>query len=132
MAKTILVVDDDPDLREAAQIVLNKAGYEVLQAASGKEALDVLKNTRPDLILLDVMMETDTEGFHLAYEIRKDSRFTDVPIVMLTSVEEKTGERIDLEKAGEFLPVQRFLRKPMDVKTLTSTIAQLLAQSGKA
>ena len=130
MAKTILVVDDDPDLREAAQIVLNKAGYEVLQAASGKEALDLLKTTRPDLILLDVMMETDTEGFHLAYEIRKDSRFKDVPIVMLTSVEEKTGERIDLEKAGEFLPVQRFLRKPMDVKTLTSTIAQLLAQWG--
>jgi len=126
MAKRILVVDDDPDLREATEIILSGAGYEVFLAAGAAEALKQLQAQKIDLILLDVMMETETEGFHLAYQIRQDSRLKDIPIVMLTCIEEKTGEMLEPEKAGDFLPVQAFLRKPLDAAVLKQKVAELI------
>lgn len=124
--KRILVVDDDPDLREAAQIILRGAGYGVVQAASATEAMKRLAAEKIDLILLDVMMETDTEGFHLAYKIRQDAKCKDVPIIMLTSIEEVSGETLDIQEAGDFLPVQAFLRKPLDAAVLKATVKELL------
>jgi CheY-like chemotaxis protein len=126
MAKRILIVDDDPDLREATEIILSGAGYEVVQAASAAEAQKKLQAQRPDLILLDVMMETDTEGFHLAYKIREDPKLKDVPIIVLTCIEAKTGHVLEPEKAGDFLPVQAFLRKPLDASVLKAKVAELL------
>lgn len=126
MAKRILIVDDDPDLREAAEIILTGAGYEAVLAASAAEAEKKLAAEKVDLIILDVMMETETEGFHLAYRIRQDPRQKSVPIVMLTCIEEKTGEMLEPDKAGDFLPIQGFLRKPLDAKLLKEKIAALL------
>jgi CheY-like chemotaxis protein len=126
MAKKILIVDDDPDLRETSRIVLTAAGYEVVEAASGQEAAKILRADKIDLVLLDVMMESDTEGFHLAYLVREDPRLKEIPIVMLTSIEEKTGEAIDLGKSGDFLPVQAFLRKPVDARQLKARVAELI------
>jgi CheY-like chemotaxis protein len=126
MAKKIMVVDDDADLREATEIILTSAGYEVIHASSAAEAQKKLSTVQPDLILLDVMMETDTEGFHLAYKIRENPKLKDVPIIVLTCIEEKTGQVLEPEKAGDFLPVQGFLRKPLDAKVLKEKIAALL------
>lgn len=126
MAKNILIVDDDPDLREATEIVLGSAGYSVASAASAAEAMKALQAKKPDLILLDIMMETDTEGFHLAYKLREDERFKDIPIIVLTCIEAKTGEMLDPTKAGDFLPVQAFLRKPLDAATLKKKVAELV------
>ncbi len=126
MAKKILIVDDDPDLRDATQIMLSGAGYEVVGASSGAEAMALLDKQTVDLILLDVMMETDTEGFHLAYKIRENPQTKDVPILMITCIEEKTGEVLDPDKAGDFLPVQGFLRKPLDMAQLQNKIQAVL------
>lgn len=126
MAKRILIVDDDPDLREATQVVLANAGYEVSMAASAAEGIKAVRAKRPDLILLDVMMETDTEGFHMAYELKEDPKTKDIPIVILTCIEEKTGEMLDPDKAGDFLPVQAFLRKPLDAAVLKAKLAEIL------
>lgn len=126
MAKKIMVVDDDPDLREATEIVLSGAGYNVVLASSAAEALEMIKTTAVDLFILDVMMETDTEGFHLAYKIRDMEEYKNTPIIMLTCIEERTGQVLDPDKAGDFLPVQGFLRKPMDAKTLKAKVAELL------
>ncbi|MCK4602935.1 MAG: response regulator [Phycisphaerae bacterium] len=126
MAKRILVVDDDPDLREATEIMLSSAGYEVLQAASAAEAAKKLQSEPVDLMLLDVMMETDTEGFHLLYKLREDEKFRDLPIIILTCIEEKTGEVLEADKAGDFLPVQAYLRKPLEPDVLKAKVAELL------
>ena len=126
MSKRILIVDDDPDLREATDIILTGAGYQVSHAAGAAEGMKKLQAEKIDLILLDVMMETDTEGFHMAYKIRQDPKLKDIPIVVLTCIEEKTGEVLEPDKAGDFLPVQAFLRKPLDAKTLKAKIAELL------
>ena len=127
MAKRILIVDDDEDFRMATDLILAGSGYEVLQAGNGTEAEQVLADKGADLILLDVMMDTDTEGFHLAYKLRKDPKHRDVPIIILTCIEEKTGETIEPEKSGDFLPVQAFLRKPLDAEELKAKVAELLA-----
>lgn len=126
MAKRVLVVDDDPDLREAAQIILSNAGYEVSQASSAGEAMAKLEEKPVDLVLLDVMMESDTAGFHLAYKIREKDGLRDLPIVMLTSIEEKTGVSLEAENSGDYLPVQGFLRKPLDPKELKAKLESLL------
>ena len=126
MAKRILVVDDDPDLREAAEIILSNAGYGVPSASSASEAMEKIQASPPDLILLDVMMETETEGFHLAYKLREDKRYKDIPIIILTCIEEATGEILEPEKSGDFLPVDAFLRKPLDAKTLKGKVAEVL------
>ena len=126
MTKRIMVVDDDPDLREAAQVVLEGAGYGVVLAASAAEAMTKLASEKVDLVLLDVMMETETEGFHLAYKLREMPKFKDLPIVMLTCIEEKTGEILEPDKSGDFLPVQGFLRKPLDAKELKAKIESLV------
>ena len=91
MAKHILVVDDDADIRQAAELVLTSAGYKVSFAASAEEAMQKLQAAGADLVLLDVMMETDTAGFHLSYDIRKDAKLKGTPIVMLTSIEDRLG-----------------------------------------
>lgn len=127
MAKHILVVDDDADIRQAAEMVLTSAGYKVSFAASAEEAMQKLQATGADLVLLDVMMETDTAGFHLSYDIRKDPKFKGTPILMLTSIEDRLGEKIEPGRSGDYLPVDAFLRKPIDAPSLKAKVAELLA-----
>lgn len=126
MAKRVLVVDDDLDFRQATRMVLSSAGYEVLEAASRREAEQQLASRKVDLILLDVMMETDTEGFHLAYKMRQDEKLKHIPIIILTCIEEKTGQTLQPEESGDFLPVDAFLRKPLDPNELKAQVAKLL------
>ncbi len=126
MAKRILVVDDDPDLRETSRIVLENLGYDVVEAGSGAEALKTLSGTDVHLVILDVMMETETEGFHLAYEVRKDPELKDTPIIMLTSIETHTGEELSPDESGDYLPVDAFLRKPLNRDELKAKLDELL------
>lgn len=126
MAKHILVVDDDADIRQAAQAVLASAGYRVSFAASAEEAMQKLQADGADLVLLDVMMETDTAGFHLAYDIRKNAKLKNTPIVMLTSIEDRLGVKLDPASDGAFLPVNAYLRKPIDAQALKAKLAELL------
>ena len=127
MAKRILIVDDDPDLREATRFVLSGAGYEVAEAPGAAEAWEHLQGEAIDLMILDVMMETDTEGFHLAYKVRQDEKLKGLPIIMLTSIEERMGEKIEANQSGDYLPVEVFLRKPVDADDLKAKVAELLS-----
>jgi len=126
MAKRILIVDDDPDLREATRVILTGAGYEVAEAAGAAEAWEQLQGEGIDLMILDVMMETDTEGFHLAYKIRQDEKLKNLPIIMLTNIEERMGEKIEAKGSGDYLPVEIFLRKPFDAGEIKAKVAELL------
>ncbi len=126
MQTKILVVDDDPDIVEALKMTLEANHYQVFTAANGTEGLKQVKAVKPNLIILDVMMETETEGFHVVYKIREDPRLKDIPIIILTCIEEKTGEVLEPEKSGDFLPVQAFLRKPLDPSVLRQKVAELI------
>jgi two-component system, OmpR family, alkaline phosphatase synthesis response regulator PhoP len=121
----ILVVDDDADIIATSRIILEGNGYEVLTASSGKEALDLLSRCKPDLMLLDVMMTSDTEGFDLAFQLKEDPRFKDLPIIMLTAFLDKVraeGPGPFEFIMGEQWPVEWLFEKPLDTKKLLAKI----------
>ncbi|MCX6560543.1 MAG: response regulator [Candidatus Aminicenantes bacterium] len=133
MAKKILIVDDDRDLVESLSQVLRVRGYEVAAAYRGADGLRAVLAERPDLVILDVMMETDTAGFEVADQIRNPrpgSRYAevrDLPLVILTAIGQVTNSRFSLDPADNFLPgVEAFLTKPVDVDELLAVIARLL------
>ncbi len=124
----ILIVDDDPDITEAMTVVLENKGYEVRSALDSDQGLDRLKEARPDLIILDVMMRTSQEGFEFAREIKQNAQFKDIPILMLTAVKQKKG--LDFESAAgdeTWLPVQAFLDKPVKPDLLIEKVQDLLS-----
>jgi DNA-binding response OmpR family regulator len=124
--KKILIVDDDADLREAIRTVLQNR-YEMKEAGGRDEALQALSGFHPDLIILDVMMDTTSTGFELARELRADKRVVNVKILMLTSVDEVTN--IDFKSAAgdeEWLPVDDYMTKPLEPKLLISKVETLL------
>jgi CheY-like chemotaxis protein len=121
----ILVVDDDPDIVATSRIILESNGYEVQAASSGKEALELLSRCKPDLMLLDVMMASDTEGFELAFKLKEDPEFRELPIIMLTAFLEKVrteGPGPFQFILGEQWPVEWLFEKPLDTKKLLAKI----------
>ena len=125
MKKKVLIVDDDADLREMAVSVLSRT-YAVSEAGGREEAIRALERERPDLVILDVMMDTVSTGFNLAREIKKQS--APPRILMLTSVDEET--RIDFRsEAGnpDWLPVDGYVIKPVTPKTLLEKVGALLS-----
>ncbi len=129
----ILIIDDDPDIVEAMRMPLEANAYNVITASNGKEGLQRAKDEIPDLIILDVMMETDTEGFHVAYELKSeesDSEYKDcreIPILMITAISQKKGMNFSPEKDEAFLPVDDFIEKPVQPQDLLKKVAELLA-----
>ena len=127
----ILLVDDDRDFRDALQIILENHGFEVRTAGNRHEALEALESKRPDLILLDVMMTTDTEGFDLALEIRKKHGAGGLPIILLTSflekVREEGPERFRHMMGAEW-PAKWMFEKPVDTKKLIAKIEGILKE----
>lgn len=125
--KRILIIDDDPDIIEAMKIILGNQGYAIDSAKDGSKGIEQIKATKPDLIILDVMMNTTSEGFILSRELKKDPKHKHIPILMVTSVKEKTG--IDFETAAgdeTWLPVEGFLNKPVKPEVLLDKVRTLL------
>jgi len=124
--KRILIVDDDRDVFEAMKIVLEAEGYGVEWATNGAEALQKARGSRPDLMILDVMMNSDDEGFQVTYTMRQDKDLANIPILMVTSVGARTGFSFDKKRDEDFLPVNEFLEKPVDPKVLIDKVRENL------
>ena len=123
----ILIVDDDPDLVEAMKVVLESKNYRVVTAESGEEGLKKVKAERPDLIILDVMMESRDKGFDVSRKIRADKTTKDVPILMLTAVKEETGTGFARQAGDEtWLPVDAYIEKPLKPDELLTRVEELL------
>jgi CheY-like chemotaxis protein len=124
--KNILIVDDDRDVFESMKIVLEAEGYGVDWATNGADAITKARSARPDLMILDVMMNTDDEGFQVTYAMKQDPQLSCIPIVMVTSVGARTGFSFDRKKDEDFLPVNEFLEKPVDPRTLVDKVRENL------
>jgi CheY-like chemotaxis protein len=128
MAKArILVTDDDKDIRDSLQAILEARDYEVVTAANKDEGMEKIKAERPDLMILDVMMDTWQDGFQMARELKEDPAYQEIPILMLTGVKDVTG--IDFKStAGDetWNPVDGFLDKPVDPEVLIAEVEKLL------
>src|SRR5512136_2470781 len=127
----ILIIDDDRDLVESIRIVLESRKYGVRVAYNGKDGFQKIQEKAPDLILLDVMMATDTEGFSLAYKLRNNPAYREIPIIMVTGFTKKmaeTGPEKFQHIMGESWPVTQFLEKPIDPEQLLSVIEDILGE----
>jgi len=126
MKRTILVIDDDIDLVEIIRLTLENEGFGVIDAQNGARGLELARERKPDLILLDVMMGEIDEGFQVAYELRKGDNTRDIPIIMLTAVADQTGYAFDPEKDSDFLPVDEYLEKPVSPRRLVDLVRKHL------
>jgi len=123
MAK-ILVVDDDPDFVEATRIVLEREGHTIASAAGGGEALDKMAEDTPDLIILDVIMDSVLEGLSVSRELSQHSDYRDIPIVMITSI--PNTDYAELFPTDEYVHLDTFLTKPVAPDRLVKEVNRLL------
>ena len=124
----ILIVDDDLDLANAMQAILESQQYVVITAGDKAGGMELIRAEKPDLVILDVIMSTWSDGFDMARELKKGGELKDMPILMLTGVKDKTG--IDFKSsAGDptWLPVDAFLDKPVESETLLAEVEKLLS-----
>ena len=123
----ILIVDDDVDLAKAMRVTLESQQYIVTTATDKTEGMTRAREEKPDLIILDVMMNTWQDGFDMARELKSDPQCKDIPILMLTSLKEKTG--IDVRPTAgdpDWCPVDGFLDKPAESEVLLAEVKKIL------
>jgi len=128
MAKAkVLIIDDDQDIRDSVQVMLESHDYTVTTAANKQAGLAQVKEEKPDLIVLDVMMDGFSDGFELAREIKAEPGLKDTIILMMTAVTEKTGIEFK-SSAGDptWLPVDGYIDKPVEPDVLLAEIGRLL------
>jgi CheY-like chemotaxis protein len=124
MAKKVLMIDDDPEFVDAITNILDAKGYDVVSASDGKEGVAKAKQEKPDIILLDVMMTTKSEGFDVAREMQKDANLKGTPVVMLTGIRREMNLPFGFEPDEEWLPVKAVLEKPVKPEVLLKTIEE--------
>ncbi|MDD2819928.1 MAG: response regulator [Flavobacterium sp.] len=119
--KKILIVDDEPNIVMALEYTFKKNNFEVFIARDGQEALDILKNQLPDIIILDVMMPM-VDGFATLEQIKKDERLRHCKVIFLSA---KNKEK-DIEK-GLSLGANLYVVKPFSIKKLIEQVQELLS-----
>ncbi len=120
MAKSVLVVEDEPNIVLSLEYVIKKAGYEVRVARDGEEALKAVEEAAPDLILLDVMIPK-RDGYDVCQTIRANPAWNDVNIIMLTA----RGREVEREK-GLALGADAYITKPFSTRELTDRLKRVL------
>ncbi|MCF7972748.1 MAG: response regulator [Phycisphaerae bacterium] len=124
MAKKVLIIDDDVEYVDAITNLLDARGYSVTSAHNGKDGVAAAKAGKPDLIILDVMMTTQSEGFDVARELHDDADLNSVPVVMITGVRKEMNLPFGFEPDSDWLPVKALLEKPVKPEVLLKTIEQ--------
>lgn len=126
MKKTILLVDDDPDYLYQLKMRMDSYGFETITADSQKEAEELIETSRPDLAILDLMMENEDSGFILCYKLKK--KHPGLPIIIATGVAAETGISFDIndENNRKWIKADRFLDKGIRPEKLKEEIDILL------
>jgi len=128
----LLVVDDDADFREAMTTILESASYDVVTAANIEEATQRILSERPDLILLDIMMDSLFDGYSLCHAIRNAEKFAAVrmtPIIFVSAVRRIAGSRFGFKGEDQGLTgPDDYIDKPVDPKVLLARIEKFLAK----
>lgn len=121
MAKKILIIDDDPVITDLLRLLLDSNGYQVISSSEAIGGIELAKQEKPDLILLDVMMPI-MNGYQACRLLKGDSEYRHIPIVMLTARSQEVDER-----TGKEVGVNAYLQKPYDEVKLLAVIAGLLS-----
>ncbi len=129
--KRVLIVDDDSDFASAIEKIVVSAGYEVETSGDVDQGMKAIERSRPDVVLLDVMMERFDDGFNMCRDIKQDDRYRDIPIIILTAVTEVTGLKFSPETDGDYLQAEALLQKPVSSDVLLDKIKELLGKGSR-
>lgn len=124
--KTILMVDDDRDFVESNKDLAEAHGYRVLLAYDGESGLALAKQEQPDLMLLDVMMASDTEGFEISRRIPESPELQGMPVILITGIRQEKQLTYSFEPHESWLPVNKVLEKPVDPEVLMAEIRKAI------
>ena len=123
----ILVIEDQADIRRLIRWSLEEGDYEIFEATNGRQGLDAVRALRPDLVLLDVMMPGELDGYQVCTQLRAEPAHAALPIVMLTARAQESDRR-----AGEQAGASDYLSKPFSPMVLADTVTRLLEARQRA
>ena len=126
MSQKILVVEDNNRNRRLLKILLESRGYEVIEAVTGEEAMKYLRDSNPDLILMDIQLP-NVDGLELTRDIKSNPKTADIPIVAVTAYAMK-GDRERILEAG----CDGYISKPIDTRKLILLVTETLENSSNA
>jgi len=128
----ILVVDDDPDMRDTLQMILESGGYTVVMAEDGEQCLSKLKEEQPDLLVLDLLMPR-MDGFEVCKALKdpRYGKYARMPIIILSSVQEGVSQRRYELETGVQLDVDDYVEKPIESNVLLERVGKILKRIGK-
>lgn len=122
----IVLIDDDLDMHHAVRAMLPQAEFSVTCHTTGPAGLEAVRRDRPDLVLLDIMLATPSEGFHLCYTLKEDEKLRDIPVIMISAIGQRIGMDYARELGSEYVPADAFVEKPFDARTLLNAVRSLL------
>jgi CheY-like chemotaxis protein len=122
----VLIVDDDPGYHETLRAVLAPAGYSVVSARSKQDGLEAARRETPDIILLDIMMETTTDGFEFCQEARRDPSIKHTPILGLSAIGSILEGYLPSDFDPDLFPVDGYLSKPVTPEKLLAELKRLI------
>lgn len=128
----VLMIDDDADFRESMRTVLESDGYEVIEAATGKEGLEKLVEYKPGLIILDIMMECCMEGYGINQAIKYQDAFEQyrgIPIIMVSSIDQSPDERFPMAGELDMIRPDLYLTKPLDIPRFLDIVRRTVRTS---
>ncbi len=131
--RKVLIVDDDIDFLKMYKQILETRGYRVLCCSDPREALEHMEKERPGLVITDLMMKTLDSGFSFSEKIKKDQRFIDIPVVIVTAVGSKRGFDFSPQTSEELeaMHADAYFEKPIAPGALIAKIEELLEEDSK-
>ncbi len=126
----ILIIDDDQDYRASTRSLLESEGYVVLEADSGREGLRKVVEQKPDIIVLDIMMECDSEGYGVNQAIKYQEKYADcqnIPIIMVSSIDTSPDELFSMAGEMDMVHPDFYLTKPIDIPKFLEVVQRAAA-----
>lgn len=127
----ILIIDDDEDYRVSTRALLEDEGCEVLEAASGREGLETARTCQPNLIVLDIMMESPVEGYSVVQALKFRSEYgdlADIPVVMVSSVQQDPANLFPMAGGVEMITPDAYFTKPLDISGFLKCVRDMLGK----
>lgn len=128
-AQRVLIIDDDPAYVQSTGLVLEAKGYEVDSASSGQEGLSKMRQQRPDLVLLDIMMDWVLDGVQVTREMLRQKELLNIPIIIVTSIVD--SEYRDMFPQDQYLHFDSWIDKPCPPDKLLDEMNRVLSRYGR-
>lgn len=125
----ILIVDDDADYRASTRALLEGEGYQVMEADSGHAGLEAARTTRPDLIVLDIMMESPVEGYSVVQALKFQNEYADVrqiPVIMVSSITDDPATLYPMAGEVGMIAPDAYVTKPLDIPQFLQCVQRML------